>query len=124
MAAGLFVVVAEQKPVGFAYLPGNGQAQAHAAGRAVGAGAEAYEELVGGQVRVALTPELLTVENTGRPRALPADQLFVRFRPGPDRPAGSVGLGLAIARQICETYGFLLSYHYEEPGRHQMRVRM
>ena len=31
---------------------------------------------------------------------------------------------LAIARQICETSGFLLSYHYEEPGRHQLRVRM
>ena len=78
----------------------------------------------GGEVRVTLTPELLTVENTGRARALPPDQLFVRFRPGPERPPGSVGLGLAIARQICETYGFLLSYHYEEPGRHQMRVRM
>ncbi|WP_201984126.1 PorY family sensor histidine kinase [Hymenobacter rubidus] len=78
----------------------------------------------GGEVRVQLTPELLVVENTGRPRALPADQLFVRFRPGPERPPGSVGLGLAIARQICETYGFLLSYHYEEPGRHQLRVRL
>jgi signal transduction histidine kinase len=80
--------------------------------------------VAGGEVRVSLTPELLTVENTGRSRALPADQLFVRFRPGPERPPGSVGLGLAIARQVCETYGFLLSYQYEEPGRHQMRVRM
>ncbi|WP_210513645.1 sensor histidine kinase [Hymenobacter terricola] len=78
----------------------------------------------GGEVRVTLTPRLLTVENTGRPRALPADQLFVRFRPGPERAPGSVGLGLAIARQICETSGFLLSYHYTEPGRHQMRVRI
>ncbi|MCI1188192.1 HAMP domain-containing histidine kinase [Hymenobacter sp. DH14] len=80
--------------------------------------------VAGGVVRVALTPDLLTVENTGRSRALPADQLFVRFRPGPERAPGSVGLGLAIARQVCETYGFLLSYHYEEPGRHQMRVRL
>lgn len=78
----------------------------------------------GGEVRVVLTPQQLTVENTGRPRALPADQLFVRFRPGPERPPGSVGLGLAIARQICETCGFLLSYHYEAPGRHAMRVRI
>ncbi|ALW84684.1 hypothetical protein AUC43_06080 [Hymenobacter sedentarius] len=78
----------------------------------------------GGELRVQLTPEALTVENTGRPQALPADQLFVRFRPGPERPPGSVGLGLAIARQICETYGFLLSYHYEAPGRHSMRVRI
>jgi signal transduction histidine kinase len=77
-----------------------------------------------GELRVTLTPQLLTVENTGRPRALPADQLFVRFRPGPERAPGSVGLGLAIARQICETYGFLLSYHYDEPGRHSMLVRI
>jgi signal transduction histidine kinase len=78
----------------------------------------------GGVVRVALTPQLLTVENTGRPQALPADQLFARFRTNPGRPPGSVGLGLPIARQICETSGFLLSYHYEEPGWHSMRVRM
>ncbi|MFC7667041.1 sensor histidine kinase [Hymenobacter humi] len=77
----------------------------------------------GGEVRVTLTEQMLTVENTGHACALPADQLFVRFRPGPERPPGSVGLGLAIARQICETYGFLLSYHYEAPGRHAMRVR-
>jgi signal transduction histidine kinase len=77
-----------------------------------------------GVVRVTLTPQLLTVENTGRPQALPADQLFARFRANPGRPPGSVGLGLPIARQICETSGFLLSYHYEEPGWHSMRVRM
>jgi signal transduction histidine kinase len=78
----------------------------------------------GGTVRVTLTPQLLMVENTGRPQALPADQLFVRFRANPGRPPGSVGLGLPIARQICETSGFLLSYHYEEPGWHQLRVRL
>ncbi len=78
----------------------------------------------GGQLRVALSAHLFSVENTGRPQALPADQLFARLRPRPDRLPGSVGLGLPIARQICETCGFLLSYHYEEPGRHQLRVRM
>ena len=78
----------------------------------------------GGTVRVTLTSQLLTVQNTGRPQSLPADQLFARFRANPGRPPGSVGLGLPIARQICETSGFLLSYHYEEPEWHQMRVRM
>jgi len=78
----------------------------------------------GGQLHVTLTAHQLTVENTGRPQALPADQLFARLRPRPDRPPGSVGLGLPIARQICETCGFLLSYHYQEPGRHQLCVRM
>ncbi|MGI4740092.1 MAG: sensor histidine kinase [Janthinobacterium lividum] len=78
----------------------------------------------GGQLHVVLTAQQLTVENTGRPQALPADQLFARLRPRPDRPPGSVGLGLPIARQICETCGFLLSYHYQEPGRHQLHVRM
>jgi signal transduction histidine kinase len=77
----------------------------------------------GGEVRVTLTQERLMVENTGRPSALPADQLFKRFRPGPERPPGSVGLGLAIARQICETCGFLLSYRYHE-ARHTMHVRL
>ncbi|MGI4866621.1 MAG: sensor histidine kinase [Janthinobacterium lividum] len=80
--------------------------------------------LPGGFVTVTLTPQQLTVENSGRPQALPADQLFARFRPNPGRPPGSVGLGLPIARQICETSGFLLTYHYEVPGRHVLRVRI
>lgn len=78
----------------------------------------------GGFVAVTLTAQVFAVENSGRPQALPADQLFARFRPNPGRPPGSVGLGLPIARQICETSGFLLAYHYEEPGRHALRVRM
>jgi signal transduction histidine kinase len=80
--------------------------------------------LPGGELRVVLTGQLFSVENTGRAQALPADQLFARLRPRPDRLPGSVGLGLPIARQICETCGFLLSYHYQEPGRHTMRVKM
>jgi signal transduction histidine kinase len=80
--------------------------------------------LRGGELRVVLTSRLFSVENTGRPQALPADQLFARLRPRPDRLPGSVGLGLPIARQICETCGFLLSYHYQEPGRHSMRVNL
>jgi signal transduction histidine kinase len=80
--------------------------------------------LPGGELRVVLTAHLFSVENTGRAQALPADQLFARLRPRPDRLPGSVGLGLPIARQICETCGFLLSYHYQEPGRHTMRVKM
>jgi signal transduction histidine kinase len=78
----------------------------------------------GGELRVVLTVHLFSVENTGRAQALPADQLFARLRPRPDRLPGSVGLGLPIARQICETCGFFLSYHYQEPGRHQLRVRI
>jgi signal transduction histidine kinase len=78
----------------------------------------------GGELRVELTAHQLTVENTGRAQALPADQLFARLRLRPDRLPGSVGLGLPIARQICETCGFLLSYHYQAPGRHQLRVRI
>lgn len=78
----------------------------------------------GGSVAVTLTAQLLTIANTGRAQALPADQLFARFRPNPERLPGSVGLGLPIARQICETCGFLLTYHYEAPGRHSMRVQI
>jgi len=80
--------------------------------------------LPGGELRVVLTAQQFTVENTGRAQALPADQLFARLRPQPGRLPGSVGLGLPIARQICETCGFLLSYHYQEPGHHTMRVKM
>lgn len=75
----------------------------------------------GGEVWITLTPKFLRVENTGRPQPLPAGQEFARFRRAADSPAGGLGLGLAIARQICQSQGWVLGYAYGA-GRHTFQV--
>lgn len=76
----------------------------------------------GGTLHVVLTATALRVENTGRPRPLPAGQEFGRFRKDADGAPGGVGLGLAIAHQIAETCGFGLRYDYPAEGRHVLTV--
>ena len=65
------------------------------------AGVAQRRPVLHGELRVVLTAQQFTVENTGRAQALPADQLFARLRPQPGRLPGSVGLGLPIARKLA-----------------------
>ena len=77
-----------------------------------------------GRLWVTLSLQQLTIENTGKAQALPAESLFDRFRKPADRPPGSLGLGLPIAHQISETSGFLLTYTFREPNRHRLELRI
>ncbi|GAB4018526.1 sensor histidine kinase [Spirosoma koreense] len=64
-----------------------------------------------GRIELTSTADRLSLSNTGGELTSDPDRLFERFKKestGPD----SVGLGLAIVRQICESYGLQVSYRY------------
>ena len=75
----------------------------------------------GGDLRIFLTGDILSVENSGNGVVREGDRIFKRFyKPGDY--AGSVGLGLAIAKEICDLYKYGLVYEYT--GKyHQFKVR-
>ena len=65
----------------------------------------------GGHILLSLNENTLTVTNTSSQPALSPEKLFQRFRPGSD---GSNGLGLSIAKKICDFHGWSLHYRFEE----------
>ncbi len=73
-----------------------------------------------GQIEVFLQAEQLTVRNTGAPLDVPPESLFERFRKGAGS-SPSLGLGLAIVREICDIYGFKAEYAYTN-GWHELRM--
>jgi signal transduction histidine kinase len=76
----------------------------------------------GGEMLVQLGAGQLIIENTGPLLLHAPDTLFERFRKE-SKSAESLGLGLAIVREICEKYNCDLSYTYAE-GRHRMAVSL
>jgi signal transduction histidine kinase len=73
-----------------------------------------------GAVDIILRREFLLISNTGAPLSFDPVTIFDRFTKGGH--SEGTGLGLAIARQICENYGFVLSYSYVE-GLHVLRLQ-
>jgi signal transduction histidine kinase len=67
----------------------------------------------GGEIKVSLTPQSLTVKNTGETTALQEEQIFTRFHKS-SHSEGS-GLGLTISRQICESFNLSLNYSFQAP---------
>lgn len=64
-----------------------------------------------GWIMVELTQEGLVISNSGREPQVPVMELFERFKkanPGGD----SIGIGLAIVRQICDLNHFTIDYQY------------
>ena len=69
-----------------------------------------------GEIEITLTTRRLVVENTGNAPEIPAEQVFERFK-RTSRTNDSAGLGMAIAKQICEVSGLSIHYAYEN-NRH------
>jgi signal transduction histidine kinase len=67
----------------------------------------------GGMIDILVNQHCISVSNTGMPLAIPAEELFQRFRKS-DQCADSIGLGLAIVKQICDVNGF--GVRYESSG--------
>lgn len=65
-----------------------------------------------GQIEVSLQEGRLRIRNTGKPLEVSPDELFGRFRKGTGA-SPSLGLGLAIVREICAIYGYETRYEYQ-----------
>lgn len=64
-----------------------------------------------GMIRVILTREGLLIANTGREPRVPTAELFERFKKG-NPGSDSIGIGLAIVRQISDLSDFPILYEY------------
>ena len=74
----------------------------------------------GGLIQVSLTRDGLIVVNTGRQPQVPTTELFERFKKG-NSGSDSIGIGLAIVRQICDLSHFTIDYQYRD-GFHCLAV--
>lgn len=72
-----------------------------------------YHNVPNGQVDIELQPDQLIISNTGQPGSLDGEEIFERFKK--DSYSQGMGLGLAIARQICESANFRLTYQFTPP---------
>jgi two-component system OmpR family sensor kinase len=67
--------------------------------------------VTGGTIQVTLNGAGLVIANTGKEPRVPTAELFERFKK--DNPASdSIGIGLAIVRQICDLNDFDILYQY------------
>lgn len=72
------------------------------------------------EVRITLSGKTLMIANKGKPLKLNGTEIMERFRKESNNPA-STGIGLAIAKKICDRNSYLLEYSYKE-GEHQFTV--
>ena len=76
----------------------------------------------GGELAISLTPRALQISNTGPATTGDPARFFERFRKH-NPAAESPGLGLSIVQQICDYYGFALTYSLAGGGtRHILRI--
>lgn len=77
----------------------------------------------GGNMEITSGNGKVEIRNSGKPLPFPAENLFYRFQKG-NHPKASEGngLGLAIAKQICNTCHFDIAYRYED-GYHVFILR-
>jgi signal transduction histidine kinase len=73
-----------------------------------------------GTIRVDLSKAGLVISNTGRAPQVPTGELFERFKKG-NPGSDSIGIGLAIVRQICDLMNFTIVYEYAS-GRHHLAI--
>jgi signal transduction histidine kinase len=74
---------------------------------------------LGGEIDINLNNEHFVIRNTGNKNPLPGEKIFIRFH----KSSGSEGsgLGLTIAREICENFNLSLTYKYSS-GYHNFIV--
>ncbi len=64
-----------------------------------------------GEIRFTVRREGLIIANTGKEPSIPTVELFERFKKG-NPGSDSIGIGLAIVRQICDLSNFTIEYKY------------
>ncbi len=65
----------------------------------------------GGLLNVEMYENYFIVSNSGDEMKIPHEQIFERFKKGTQKD--SVGLGLAIAKKICDHFNMTIKYSYE-----------
>jgi len=75
----------------------------------------------GGFIEIELNENIFRIINSGQKKPLPSDEIFRRFYKKGEHD-GSSGLGLAIAKRICELLKFGIEYHFEKNNRHCFTV--
>jgi signal transduction histidine kinase len=80
-----------------------------------------YNHPSGGMLKITLSNEKLTVSNTGKSHVKNVKTLFERFQKDNDSQ-DSMGLGLAIVDQICQTYEYKLNYDFQD-GCHLFEIK-
>lgn len=73
-----------------------------------------------GAIEVLLSKEKLVIRNTGKPPLVPTSELFKRFTKG-SHHSNSIGIGLAIVKQICDVNHLLIQYDYAD-GWHTIQI--
>lgn len=74
----------------------------------------------GGRMEVRLRQCRLLIRNTGKAPDQPPEAMFQRFTKG-NSSQSNLGLGLAIARKICDASGYRIQYRYVAPW-HEVEV--
>ncbi len=73
-----------------------------------------------GKIIVHLSPSHLLIKNTGPSLQTNAELLFERFRKD-SHQTKTTGLGLALVKQVCTLYNYLVTYTYND-GWHQIEI--
>jgi len=74
-----------------------------------------------GIIELTLTEKSLIIKNTGKEPHVPTDQLFQRFKKG-NQCDNSIGIGLAIVKQICDLNNIHIAYVYSS-GWHTLELK-
>jgi signal transduction histidine kinase len=75
-----------------------------------------------GTIAVRLDAASFTVENTGNAPAIETSKLFDRFKKD-GQSSESVGLGLAVVKEICTLYHYSIEYIYAD-GLHTVTIKL
>jgi signal transduction histidine kinase len=76
--------------------------------------------VLNGNIEIHLSRKSISVSNTGVEPSENTAHFFERFKKN-SSSSDSIGLGLAIVKTICDTYGFFVSYSFNE-GIHSVKV--
>jgi signal transduction histidine kinase len=75
-----------------------------------------------GKIEIKLTKQSFQIINSGVNQSLPEDKIYERFYKN-SQLSESSGLGLAIAKKICNSLGYEMQYKFSEPDFHSFTIK-
>lgn len=77
--------------------------------------------MANGDITLSIKNQQLIISNTSEEKALDSQLIFNRFYRPSEKNKGN-GLGLAIAKAICDYHNWIITYHYES-NRHYFSIQ-